>query len=698
MNVFPKSCLAVVLGATLFCASWSRCVAAAEPQIALPLGIDELINPKPLTTTLPELHLKLLAQPKYALGEPIEVTMRYTWNGEGKLAVKVVDFDRSGRVADYNFRAWANKEAVRDPATFLMGPGLGGPLSGAELSQMQPFEQKVVANQWLAFDKPGIYFLEAQSNIVHTGDDPSSGSSLTVESEPIQIEITAPDEAKRRSRLTLAKDVIAIEDREIDQTNRQTRLQVVQSLRFMLDERALPLLVRALNDGWVNVQNEAELGLRAFKDMTPVKAELLHFINDKNTIISPRARQTVLQLLVDADNQSSVKTTSETVSNYNRMLDEKLAFNLKTLPLAQSLEMTVEAMYPYDSSGRDAANWNRVLDGATLMSQPSQEKASKVLLYHLTANPQYGARFSLETLRKMQSALLKTARDEKIEGMLRSNAIVALARISDQSQRELLVSEFMKPQPSLWKINEWGHVWDEAQKALNGYKTKEIAVQLLGFLNNPDFFKQDYYAKRSVILRLSDFGDALSSTQLTAATKRVIEYSKDDQESEAMLHALSRKTPHDTVRLIEELPTGNPKDHDTLRTDFIIYVVSRTDTRRARKFTKRLFRSSDERERVAIIAGFAKSALSPIDRSPFPERGLPIRPDLAARYFPQILQAFQTDTSREVRTLAFYALSHISSIPDSSSLDPKNADEKRYIPQWQAWYKQYKAHPDYKSK
>ncbi len=345
----------VALGAMLLGASAS---AKTETEIALPRGIDNLIalDSSRIVNTSSKLHLELLAQPKYALGEPIEVTMRYTWSGEGKLVVKVVDFDRSGRVADYNFRAWANEEAVRDPAFFLMGPGLGGPLSGAELSQMQPFEQKVVANQWLAFDKPGIYFLEAQSNIVHTGDDPSSGSSLTVESEPIQIEITAPDEAKRRSRLTLAKDVVAIEDREIDQTNRQTRLQVVQSLRFMLDERAIPLLVRALNDGWVNVRNEAELGLRAFKNMAPVKAELLRAINGKNTIIVPSARQTVLQLLVDADNQSSAKTTAETVSNYNRMLDEKLAFNLKTLPLAQSLEMTVEAMYPYDDSGLDASN------------------------------------------------------------------------------------------------------------------------------------------------------------------------------------------------------------------------------------------------------------------------------------------------------------------------------------------------------
>ncbi len=298
----------------------------------------------------------------------------------------------------------------------------------------------------------------------------------------------------------------------------------------------------------------------------------------------------------------------------------------------------------------------------------------------------------------MQSALLKVARDEKIEGALRSNAIVALSRIGDQSQRELLVSEFMKPQPTLWKIDELGSPWSEAQKTLNGYKTKEIAAQLLRFLNAPNFFKQGYYEKRSVIYRLSSFGGALSSTQLTAATKRVIKYSKDDQESEAMLHALSRKTPHDTVRLIEELPTGNPKDHDTLRTDFIIYVVSRTDTRRARKFTKRLFRSSDERERVAIIAGFAKSALSPIDRSPFPELGLPIRPDLSARYFPQILQAFQTDTSREVRTLAFYALSNISDIPHNTDYDEKNADDKTYVAQWQAWWKAHKAHQSYKSK
>lgn len=679
----------VALLAAICCSTPNRSVADEAP-VALPDGIEEMIHPKIVTASLPGLHLNLVAPTRCVLGEPIEITMRISYDGDEKVYADRIDFDRSGRVAAYGFRATdASGNAVRDPAAAFLGGEGGGAVYKGKLSKEQPFEQKVVVNQWLAFEQPGTYTLRAHSTIVRR-ENSEDRVPFGLESEPLQIEIVAPDETNRKMRLELAQDMLPTPDREIDQLNRQTRFEIARDLRFMLDARAIPSLVGALSDGWINVRFEAFLGLRAFQDLAPVKTELLRVINDDKATISPDARNSFLALLIDADKQSGIAMTPQSVANYDQMLSEKQARDIQKLPLAQSLEMTVAAMYPYDNSGLKSANWNRVLDGAALMSLESQKKAADTLLYHLKTSENV-ARFSIETLQKMRGALLKTARDEKVLGALRSISIVALARLGDFSQRELLVSEFKKAQPLLWKTDEWGHVWSEAQKTLNGYKNREIALQLLSFLNAPDFFTQDYYPKRSVLLRLSDFGGALSTRQLRKATQRVLENTSegDSDFREMFLKALARKSPDAVLPFLRLLAPAKEQHDQAFRAQMLGDILPRLSTRLARDFTLRALKSPDERERAAIIGGFAINAQNARDKwyDPSCDLYLPIRPDVAKRFFPQILRAFQTDPSRQVRTTAFYALTQITSIPDFSSYDSSNADDKRFVSQWLAWHK-----------
>ena len=55
---------------------------------------------------LPGLQLTLITpKTRYEQGEPIDVTMRYTYTGTRPLAVEVVTYDRSGRIQDSGFTA-----------------------------------------------------------------------------------------------------------------------------------------------------------------------------------------------------------------------------------------------------------------------------------------------------------------------------------------------------------------------------------------------------------------------------------------------------------------------------------------------------------------------------------------------------------------------------------------------------------------
>ena len=85
-------------------------------------------------TPLPGLRLTLRTdRGRYEMGEPIPVTLRYTYDGSRPLTLKVVTGDRSGRIMDFGFGATdAAGKAVPDPMPFH------GVLSGGGLSSTMP--------------------------------------------------------------------------------------------------------------------------------------------------------------------------------------------------------------------------------------------------------------------------------------------------------------------------------------------------------------------------------------------------------------------------------------------------------------------------------------------------------------------------------------------------------------------------------
>jgi HEAT repeat protein len=643
------------------------------------------------------LRLQLqVAQPHYAVGEPIAVRMLYTYAGDETLRVSGVDFARAGRVSDCSFRAVdASGKAVRDPAAQLIGSDFGGSVYSVNLTKAQSFERLVIINQWLALDKPGRYVVTAHSKVVRSGDSQSS-PAIALDSEPLIIEITAPDEARRVSRLQRADLVLQVEDRELDQNNRQMRVDAVTDLRFMLDPRAIPLLVRALHDKWRNVQFEARLGLLAFEDPTPVKAGLLRAIEDDSVPYSAGAKDFILTVLREMDRRQADKAAGlaevPLSRDYAKLLDDKLRRQLSTLTPPAMARTVLEAMQEHQLDRVSAENWQLVLGHAASLPPRSQSDASELFgqLIRIDRGLDNGrARLDDTTLRLLQTTMSAVARDETVQGSLRSACIVGLAQIGDHSFRDLLVQEFMALQPKLWSPTEWGHPWRAAQKALGDYKAKEIAQQLLAHLNAPSFRAGGYYQSRSIVLRLSDFGPALSVEELRGALQRTLEVVPDG--AQQMMQALALKAPDAAVPFIRALAPANAgKEFDPLRFHAISYVLARLTTPAARTLMDELLRSPQESDRSAIVHGFAMSAQEARERrsgSTSMSRLAP-REELAATYVPELLRLFQEDPAPRIRASAFYALGQITGIPKGVSSSDKNADDKRYLNQWREWWQQ----------
>ncbi len=256
----------------------------------------------------PPSGLKLeLTTPKssFPLGEMIPITMRYSTT-IGSFRVTVVTYDRSGRIADFGFSATDEKgQVVRDPTPFI--GSFGGLRGETMLMPALPYEQTVALNEWRSFDKPGHYLVRAVSGIVNRNYGESYFSSpLSLQSEPIALEITAPDEAARRDLFERAAKMTRFD------------APIMRELRFVQDERALPFLWRGLFQEGGNAAVDARFGLEGFPKPNAVKTAAIALLNKGDLLKRPRDFQTLIYLLARGDMKLEYPTGQTFSPNYQK--------------------------------------------------------------------------------------------------------------------------------------------------------------------------------------------------------------------------------------------------------------------------------------------------------------------------------------------------------------------------------------------
>jgi HEAT repeat protein len=602
---------------------------------------------------LPGLTLELLVEKtSHEQGEPIEVTMKYSYSGDRKLAILDVTGDRSGRITDFGFTAKnAKGAAVRDPLEGRLTGFGGGPRSSEPLGKGEPFEQKVVLNEWLCFDAPGTYTVRARSAIVsldsHGTGNYFDGAPIPLTSAPLTLVIVAADDARRKGRLARAAKAIASDDDE-------TREAAARDLRFMMDDRAIPLLVKHLADPSGNVALEATFGLYSIADMEPVRKEIL--ARAKERALSPRERSTCARVLAEADRRQK---TDGGEAEYDwgafRAWEKRLkklgAPRRADLTPAEAAAAVVEEMVTGGKPGEE--EWRLVLENLDDLGNTHLGQASYWI--------ENGCRH--ESL----IPLLKAIAESHEQGCLRSAAIIALHEMGEDSFRDRVLADLTSPDPVFHR---------RAHATLGDHRAGEVGEKLIGLLDHDT-------TVRNLARRIRDFGGTIPAERLAEAVRvhggRLGRLGKFP-----LIEALALRSPATAMAFLEEIvedprTARNPRD--------AIRLLVRLDRPDAQELLLDLFQSPEPETRAILAQALraAHESTLPHRTEPFGRRLRAAAP--TAALFPEILALYLADPAGTVRVSALMALDSISEQPQDEG--PMTlAAERAHIPRWRAWWRE----------
>jgi len=624
----------------------------------------------------PGLRLELIApKTRYELGEPIEVTMRYTYTGDRKLAIEHVSYDRCGRISEFGFTAVDEKgNAVRDPIREHLGGIGGGKRGSGPLAPQAPHEQKVVINEWLCFDTPGRYTIRAHSRIVRF--DPVgtgrvvAGPPIPLGSEPLALQITPPVEAHRLARLAKAGAAMRSEKHEV-------RTEAMRDLRFMVDERAIPLLLRGAIDRGPNVATQARFGLYSFRDLAPVKAEILKTVNDETRLIRPWDLIFYIQLLTEADLRAMgdrrgrlSKRYSEIYRGWRKRLTEKLWTDekLARLPPVEAAQMTVEMLFLIDRESLDEpTHWKRIIENAAAMTRNHQAHAARLLKQHCR-------------IKSLIPELKKLAADERVEGPLRTAAVVALHEMGDDSLRALLVEDITSPKPRFRP---------EAFATLKDYKAREIGEKLLRLLDSPE-----YGVRSGAAVRLRDFGQAVPLDELRWAVDAYLD--GESYFAGTLLEALALKSPETALPFFREIVRGPQFARHRTHGHTSVKTLARLRLPEAQELILEMLHSPEYTDRAAMAWALGESGRMALmnkedEGTGFARKGPPgeVPPSFTvpAAFIPELLMLYQADPSVKVRLAARNALAEMTRIPEVGMIWRGTTEqEKAWAAQWKAWW------------
>jgi len=154
--------------------------------------------------TLPKDH--------YYQGEVIKAALAFSNSSTAPYHLWIGTYDRSGRIPDIGFCAVdAAGQPVSDPLAwyFLMG-GIGGGLGNSK--DLGDWDITLPANQWLRFDKPGVYTIYAWSNRVQKGANEMGRSRtepVTLVSDKTQITIEPLSPEKEKEIIETSRTAVA---------------------------------------------------------------------------------------------------------------------------------------------------------------------------------------------------------------------------------------------------------------------------------------------------------------------------------------------------------------------------------------------------------------------------------------------------------------------------------------------------------
>lgn len=227
----------------------------------------------------------------YHVGETIPVTLKVRNASTQPYQVWAGTYDRSGRISDLWFAVDGPAGGWADPLGDYFSRSLvrhGGGLG--QYAKLDEHAQIFDMNEWVRFDKPGVYSCYCVTSRVQADD--GKNERLTVVSQIVEIKVTPADEAFVVATAAQAR-------RDLD--DEKLRAQAVRTLRFLATPEAVELLA-GLTDDPKNAQ-DAMFGLIGARDRAGALQMLRKKLDDPDVALNHPLETAIVELSLSPDDK-----------------------------------------------------------------------------------------------------------------------------------------------------------------------------------------------------------------------------------------------------------------------------------------------------------------------------------------------------------------------------------------------------------
>jgi hypothetical protein len=201
-------------------------------------------------------------QSTFRIGERISLELSFSASEDKRYEITLASYDRSGRMSYEDFGVSPETGWVDPLADYFALGHVGGGLSSAGVLSPKPTIMLLNLNEWIRFDRPGVYSVTVSSRRVRDGRQVDHGSADggLLRSRPVELHIVkaTPEwqEAKLRSILQELNSEPATSGMQPP-----GRTEAIADLRYLATEGAIDQLAADLREDRSDMMYQCVFGL-----------------------------------------------------------------------------------------------------------------------------------------------------------------------------------------------------------------------------------------------------------------------------------------------------------------------------------------------------------------------------------------------------------------------------------------------------